>query len=101
MMVKAKAQNNLEASISPLSLRRFRIRNYKSCLDSGDCWLSPRITILAGKKASGKTAILEGLDRIYNDSVISFDDHSIQAPDDAPSATLNFEISDTLISQLE
>ena len=42
----------------PLS---FRIRNYKSIVDTGTCYLASDLTILAGKNESGKTAILEAL----------------------------------------
>ena len=44
-----------------MDLIKFRIFNYKSINDSGICWLSPDLTILAGKNESGKTAILEAL----------------------------------------
>jgi len=41
---------------------KFRIHNYKSIEDSGDCYLSDGMTILAGKNESGKTSILEALE---------------------------------------
>jgi predicted ATP-dependent endonuclease of OLD family len=44
-----------------MQLIKFRIKNYKSVVDSGDCYVSPEITILAGKNESGKTSILEAL----------------------------------------
>lgn len=40
---------------------KFKIRNYKSIVDSGDCYLDDKITILAGKNEAGKTAIVEAL----------------------------------------
>jgi len=40
----------------------FRIHNYKSIKDSGNCFLSESITILAGKNESGKTSVLEALE---------------------------------------
>ncbi len=45
-----------------MKLLKFRIKNYKSIIDSGDCYLEENITILAGKNESGKTAILEALE---------------------------------------
>lgn len=45
-----------------MKLYKFRIRNYKSIIDSEYCYLEDRITILAGKNESGKTAILEALE---------------------------------------
>ena len=37
-----------------MKVKKFRIKNYKSIVDSGDCYLSDRITILAGKNESGE-----------------------------------------------
>src|SRR3989344_5887564 len=42
-----------------MKLKKFIIKNYKSITDSGDCYLTDTITILAGKNESGKTSILE------------------------------------------
>jgi predicted ATP-dependent endonuclease of OLD family len=44
-----------------MRLLKFRVQNYKSIRDSGDCWLASDLTVLAGKNESGKTAILEAL----------------------------------------
>ena len=45
-----------------MKLTRFRIKNYKSIVDSGNCSFSDDgVTILAGKNEAGKTAILEAL----------------------------------------
>lgn len=40
---------------------KFRIKNYKSIQDSGDCYFDDKITILAGKNESGKSTILKAL----------------------------------------
>lgn len=40
----------------------FRIKNYKSILDSKKCYVDNEITVLAGKNEAGKTAILQALD---------------------------------------
>jgi len=45
-----------------LKVIKFRIKNYKSIYDSGECYLDDKITILAGKNEAGKTAILEALE---------------------------------------
>ena len=42
-------------------VKKFRIKNYKSIVDSGDCYLEETLTIFAGKNACGKTTILEAL----------------------------------------
>jgi len=51
-------------------ITKFRIRHYKSIIDSGYCLLASDITILAGKNESGKSAILEAL-RDFAPSVTS------------------------------
>lgn len=45
-----------------MKIIKFRIKNYKSIKDSGDCYFDPKITILAGKNEAGKTAIVEALE---------------------------------------
>jgi len=45
-----------------MKIKKFRIKNYKSIIDSGDCWLEDNLTIFAGKNESGKTSILEALE---------------------------------------
>ncbi|MFX1383133.1 MAG: ATP-dependent endonuclease [Promethearchaeota archaeon] len=45
-----------------MKLVKFRIQNYKSIKDSGDCYFDDAITILAGKNEAGKTAIMEALE---------------------------------------
>ncbi len=45
-----------------MRLVSFRIKNYKSILDSGICLVDERVTILAGKNEAGKTAILQALE---------------------------------------
>jgi len=40
---------------------KLSVANYKSIEDSGDCYLSDRITILAGKNEAGKSSLLEAL----------------------------------------
>ena len=45
-----------------MKLTSFRIRHYKSIVDSGECEMSQEnISILAGQNESGKTSILEAL----------------------------------------
>ena len=46
-----------------MQLEKLRIKNYRSIVDSGDCYLVDKgLTILAGKNESGKTSILEALE---------------------------------------
>jgi predicted ATP-dependent endonuclease of OLD family len=44
-----------------MKIQKFRIKNYKSIIDSGDCYLEKDLTIFAGKNESGKSSILEAL----------------------------------------
>ena len=45
-----------------MKLIKFRIKNYKSIIDSGPCDISNGVTVFAGKNESGKTSILEALE---------------------------------------
>ena len=53
-----------------MKLVKFRIKNYKSIKDSGDCYFSEGLTILAGMNESGKTSILEALEDFHEDKLI-------------------------------
>lgn len=67
-----------------MKLKSFRVRNYKSIVDSGECRLSDHdnITVLAGQNESGKSSILQAL-RDYENGVINpeaiRDDESVTA----------------------
>lgn len=56
-----------------MKLLKFRIKNYKSIRDSGDCYLEPDLTIFAGKNESGKSTILDALNNINIDDDIDDD----------------------------
>jgi len=76
-----------------MKLLKFRIRNYKSIVDSGDCYFSDKLTILAGKNESGKTTILEALEdfheeKVIRDSAIPIDDPSLK-----PEVTVTFRMT--------
>lgn len=53
-----------------MKLTKFRIKNYKSIIDSGDCYFSEKLSILAGKNESGKTSVLEALEDFHQDKKI-------------------------------
>jgi predicted ATP-dependent endonuclease of OLD family len=56
-----------------MKLRAFRIRNYRSIVDTGWCYLAfDNITALIGQNESGKTSVLEAL-KSYYDRKISDD----------------------------
>lgn len=58
-----------------MRLASFRIRNFKSIIDSGECHLSDKdnILILAGQNEAGKSAIIEALDFFRNGPTESFE----------------------------
>ncbi len=54
-----------------MTIKKFRVKNYKSIIDSGDCYLEDTLTILAGKNESGKTSLLEALHDFNFNLIIS------------------------------
>lgn len=71
---------------------KFRIKNYKSIIDSGDCYLSNGITVLAGKNESGKSSILEALEDFDTKKQINQDAVRIQDENLKPEITLTFGV---------
>ena len=51
--------------------KKFRIVNFKSIIDSGECYFEPGYTVLAGKNESGKSTILEALELFDEEKVLS------------------------------
>jgi len=82
-----------------MKLIKFRIRNYKSIRDTGDCRLASDLTILAGKNEAGKTAILEALRDFDTDAQIP---EAALPLDDSyqPSLALCFEIDEGTLEQI-
>lgn len=77
------------------------IKNFRSLVDTGKCYLSPNITILAGKNESGKTNILEGISKFNRK--INFD--SLDRPlynhsSDDSQITLNFVIKKNELKEI-
>ena len=76
-----------------MEIKSFRIKDYRSIKDSGDCYLSgDNITILAGKNESGKTAILEALEDFNVGRNIREDAIPINQPNPKPEITLAFPL---------
>ncbi len=73
-----------------MKLKKFRIKNYKSIIDSGDCYLTDTITILAGKNESGKTSILEALEDFGTEKKIRAEAKSIKPQDKNPEISISF-----------
>ena len=75
-----------------MKLKSFRITNYKSIIDSGECRLSDNdnITVLAGQNESGKSSILQALRDFENGEI---DKDSLRDDELIPTITCTF--SDT------
>lgn len=76
-----------------MKIKKFRIWNYKSIIDSQDCYPSQGVTILAGKNESGKTSILEALEDFNSDRDIREKAIPIQNEDNKPKMRVWFSCS--------
>ncbi len=74
-----------------MKLIKFRIKNYKSIIDSGDCYFSEKLTILAGKNESGKTSVLEALEDFHQDRSIRDEAKPIEG-DAIPEVSVSFKL---------
>ncbi len=75
-----------------MKLTKFRIKNYKSIADSGDCYFADKFTILAGKNESGKTSILEALADFHVDKKIAPDKKRTKSSDEEiPTIVVSFD----------
>lgn len=76
-----------------MKIIKFRIQNYKSITDSGDCYFSEKLTILAGKNGSGKSSILEALEDFHENRQIRSDAKPIKRAGE-PRVSVSFELDD-------
>ena len=84
-----------------MHIKRFRIRNYRSIRDSGDCYLSQDdITILAGKNESGKTAILEALEDFNYEKPIRHEAVPIGSTEAKPEISVTFGLQESTTAAL-
>lgn len=85
-----------------MKLVKFRIRHYKSIVDSGDCYLAEDCTTLIGKNESGKTAFLEALRDFDRDQKkIAPEAYSMASISEDPTLELHFTLSQEEISAIE
>jgi recombinational DNA repair ATPase RecF len=75
-----------------MKLIRFRVKNYKSITDSGDCYPAHGVTILAGKNEAGKSSLLEALEDFNNGAKIRSNAVPIGDPDAKPSIEVEFQL---------
>jgi len=83
-----------------MKLKKFRIKNFKSITDSGDCYLTDTITILAGKNESGKTSILEALEDFDTDEKIRDTAKPIKSPEAIPEISITFIVEKDTIKEV-
>ena len=82
-------------------LKAFRIKNYKSFVDSGKCSVQNGVTILAGQNESGKTNILSALEKLnakeplFTDDEYSFSDTSV-----SPEILYWFDLSEKEVREI-
>lgn len=82
-----------------MELVKFRIKNYKSIVDSGDCYFSKQMTVLAGKNESGKTSILEALEDFHEGKTIRDTAKPIRG-DGVPEVSITFNLAKDEINEL-
>ncbi len=82
-----------------VKLIKFNIERYKSILNSGDCIVEDKITVLAGKNESGKTNILEGLDKLNEGSNFKEKEKTL-GEKNSPKITAYFELGDSEITEI-
>lgn len=83
-----------------MKLKKFRIKNYKSIIDSGDCYLTDTVTILAGKNESGKTSILEALEDFDTEAEIRSEARPIKQEDAIPEISITFEVDKSSLKEI-
>ena len=83
-----------------MKLKKFKIKNYKSIVDSGDCYLTDTITILAGKNESGKTSILEALQDFDTDEKIRKSAKPIKSLEGEPEISITFVVEKDTLKQI-
>lgn len=83
-----------------MKLKKFRIKNFKSITDSGDCYLTDTITILAGKNESGKTSILEALEDFDTDEKIRESARPIKSPEAIPEISITFIVEKDTVKEV-
>lgn len=66
-----------------MQFKSFQINNFRSIKDT-KCYISPKITVLAGKNESGKTNILEALEILNEDSDFKEDDKPLHLETEEP-----------------
>lgn len=83
-----------------MKLIKFRVKNYKSIIDSGDCYPANGVTILAGKNEAGKSSLLEALEDFNNGTQIRSSAIPIETPDLKPKIEVEFQVGKDEATQI-
>ncbi len=83
-----------------MKLNKFRIQNYKSIVDTGICYLSQDLTIMAGMNESGKSSVLEAIRDFDVNRDIDSDAIRVKEDTGDPLVTLYFRLSNADIDIL-
>src|SRR4030067_3085933 len=83
-----------------IELVKFRIKNYRSITDSGDCYLANKITVLAGKNESGKSSILEALEDFDTEKEIRKNATPIHDERKNPEIIVTFHVGNNIINEI-
>lgn len=83
-----------------MNLLKFRVKNYKSIVDSGDCYFSDKLTILAGKNESGKTSILEALEDFHEEREIRSSAKPIGKGNIIPEVAVTFRLTTKELNEI-
>lgn len=86
-----------------MRLHSFRVENFKSIIDTGECKISDtdNIVILAGQNESGKTSVLEALDLFANGPSADYEKLQKRINTNSTVVTCCFTIEDIDRQQLE
>lgn len=76
-----------------MKIHSFRIKNYKSIVDSGDVYPDATVTILAGKNEAGKSSLLEALEDFNTNKPIREQAKPLDQESSTPEITIKFEFS--------
>ncbi len=84
-----------------MKLIKFRIKDFKSIRNTGDCELASDVTVLAGKNEAGKTVIIQALEKLDTDKEFIKEDKPIDRSTVGPEVALVFKLSKKDFSELK
>jgi predicted ATPase len=81
-----------------MRIENFRIKNFKSIIDTGWSSLSPdQVTVLIGQNESGKSSILEALSKTFSNYELTSND--IRAGASLPEVFLEYSVSENFLNE--